>query len=513
MSRAVAAVRRGHDYQARFFWARAGARLLRPRLPIARVGFDVHDVDGFDDVVIERCRPDRDEFGRSVLRDLYQVKFHVDHGGELTIDTLTNPREIGGTRYSFLERLKRARQKLGPAGTRESRFNLVSTYHIARDDLLKRLISTSAGGFRTWVLREGGSSSQMGRLRSRWREHLELGCDEDLIAILEPLCIWPASATYKQLQDELEQGLPLAGLRVPDSDAALSPYEDLIWKLHGEEQYYFDPDTLRRECERAGLVESPPVPSGHRRPFVYVRSFARPSMDPSDAADEYLSLLGDFDGRFLAPHHAWPDVRGQLCRFFGDVMTRHRAFDLQIDAHASLAFAAGAQLHAKLGLELAIVQMSRAGQSYWSTASGDSPPHHDLAVDEYHVGRGNEVALVLAITRDAVADVLAYVELEQLSLARLLVLRPTAGSSQAAVRDGQHALAMADETERVIQARSSAERGALLHMFAAAPNGLVFFLGQLSQCFGRVTLYEYDFEQTRSGGYEPSFSLPDSTLP
>ena len=511
MSRSVAALKSGLDYQARFFWAHAGVRLLSPGAPVSRVGFDVDDVDGFDDVVVERSHPDRDQFGRGVLRDYYQVKFHVDQTGDLTADSLTDPREIGGTKRSLLQRLKRAHEKLGDDAS-TSRLHLVSTYPIDRRDILAKLVSTNEGGVRMREFLAGGPRSNMGKLRAKWRDHLELETDDELEQLLRLLRIWHSAPTYRALQDELEVKFPAVGLRVPSGDGAPSPYEDLIWRLHGEETYYFDSEALRRECERAGLVEGEPAVQ-HRRPLVAVRSFRRPGIDLSDTADELLSLLEFFDGRFLQLERSWTALHRQLAPFFDGVTSRHRAFDLQIDTHASLAFAIGAQLQAKFGLELNILQFSRSGLEVWSTTRGARSLDADVAIEEFPIGRGNDVALVLAITHDIIDEVRQYAKRVALPIGRVVSVRPTAGSGQSAVRGGDHALAIADEISRVVKRRALIERQSELHLFAAAPNGLVFFLGQLSPHFGRVTLYEYDFEQTRTCGYEPSFSLPTPLRP
>lgn len=221
-----------------------------------------------------------------------------------------------------------------------------------------------------------------------------------------------------------------------------------------------------------------------------------------------MSLLEFFDGRFLEPDHSWADVHGRLRPFLEQVAGRHRVFDLQIDTHTSLAFATGAELHAKLGLDISILQFSRSGPQSWSATLGASVPSADLAVDDVRVDRGSDVALVLAITHDIVCEVREHIDEADLPVGRVVSIRPAAGSGQSAVHGGEHALAMADEIARVVKARTRKERASTLHLFASAPNGLVFFLGQLSPSFGHVKLYEYDFEQIRSRGYELSFSLP-----
>ena len=42
----------------------------------------------------------------------------------------------------------------------------------------------------------------------------------------------------------------------------------------------------------------------------------------------------------------------------------------------------------------------------------------------------------------------------------------------------------------------------------AAPNGFMFFLGQLARGFGKTSLYEYDFELNAPGAYTPALTLP-----
>ena len=46
------------------------------------------------------------------------------------------------------------------------------------------------------------------------------------------------------------------------------------------------------------------------------------------------------------------------------------------------------------------------------------------------------------------------------------------------------------------------------HVFALAPNGFMFFLGQLARGFGKTSLYEYDFVLNAPGAYTPALTLP-----
>jgi hypothetical protein len=76
------------------------------------------------------------------------------------------------------------------------------------------------------------------------------------------------------------------------------------------------------------------------------------------------------------------------------------------------------------------------------------------------------------------------------------------------VLDGNHALFLAEELAVLLKQRSREERASRLHIFASAPNGLMFFLGQMGKAFGPCELYEYHFESNALGAYQASLSFP-----
>ena len=72
---------------------------------------------------------------------------------------------------------------------------------------------------------------------------------------------------------------------------------------------------------------------------------------------------------------------------------------------------------------------------------------------------------------------------------------------------GQHAFDLAEALALQIKQKRHAN-GPPLHLFIAAPDAFMFFLGQRQPGLGKTTLYEYDFEGENGGGYKPSPSLP-----
>lgn len=49
---------------------------------------------------------------------------------------------------------------------------------------------------------------------------------------------------------------------------------------------------------------------------------------------------------------------------------------------------------------------------------------------------------------------------------------------------------------------------AVVHLFAAAPNALLFFLGQYREALGRIQVYEFDSSLERDGSYSASIAIP-----
>ena len=116
--------------------------------------------------------------------------------------------------------------------------------------------------------------------------------------------------------------------------------------------------------------------------------------------------------------------------------------------------------------------------------------------------------LVLNVTRNIYDDVIKFIEEKKLSIGSIINCTPSdIGATNFSIEDGTHATALANSVYNAIGKRSIMERRATLHIFAAAPNAFMFFLGQNSVGFGKCILYEYDFEQRNSCTYSQSISF------
>ena len=117
MASSTTSITSGFDYQARHFWLLA-CRLFCAHTKVARIGFELDEVRGFDDIVLYYAEPIPSERGDLVAADHHQVKFHVDHGGAFTWQSLMDPGFIGATRYSLLQKTQSAAELAGSEARR-----------------------------------------------------------------------------------------------------------------------------------------------------------------------------------------------------------------------------------------------------------------------------------------------------------------------------------------------------------------------------------------------------------
>jgi hypothetical protein len=195
-------------------------------------------------------------------------------------------------------------------------------------------------------------------------------------------------------------------------------------------------------------------------------------------------------------------------------MNGHDRYLLHLSAHMSIAFACGYLLDPKTGVDVVPVQRT-SGKQEWRPAVDPDVVRRSLPDELWechatplHEG-GKDLVVASSATLDVLDDVEAYAHDSIPTAGRVLHFEVRPGASRTSVRNGTHALLLAEELlARVMKVRTPAERSGTVHLFAAAPVGLVFFVGRLSRGLGRCVLYEYDFEGNALGAYAPSLVLP-----
>ncbi|NEJ21659.1 SAVED domain-containing protein [Rhizobium leguminosarum] len=492
MADAVVARQQGDDFQARWFWLQA-ANLLRPDGHVERVSFETGP-KAFDDVVVEYSATlaPKDHFGRSVLRDHMQCKWHV-RTGQFGYEDLADPAFSNATSLSFLHRAVEAQRQYAPAGD-GARFQLVTNWDPV--DPLRRLILSQTNSLDLAKLYEGGANSANGKIRAHWANRLGI-TEEELKLALGTLVVNTRVRSAEDIRAHLNDLFEAVGLRRISSSESGFVYDDVIKKLHAQGHKVFDRKAFREMVADEKLLASDEPPP---RTTIGVRSFLHP-INPIEArATRTLDLVPQFDGRYLREGHDWQGtVYPELKKFVLDEAGATDNLRLVLDAHMSLAYAVASILDVKSGKDLEIEQRSPERRFWSETDSKIDPDWPMLEFSEATAGDGSETAVGISVTLDVEHNVREHVA-KMPEVGKLILAKFPTSASQRAVRSGAHAAALAESVARRIRASG---RAPMAHLFIAAPNGLTFFLGRHHRTIGTVTIYEWDFEGLRDRDYSP----------
>ncbi|MFP5287042.1 MAG: SAVED domain-containing protein, partial [Thermoanaerobaculia bacterium] len=294
--------------------------------------------------------------------------------------------------------------------------------------------------------------------------------------------------------------------RRPDGDEWATPV--LFLSSRNGKLFDFDP-AAKPPTVRVLRPEGEPVRLG-------VRSIDGWGKGMEAQNHKFLPLTEYFDDRYIKDQFLWQkEVFPRLRSFLRTNADETRPLVLDFAAHSSIAFAAGWVLEAKSGLDVHVRQRTQ-GERVLEWHPKD---HHECPVPEGPLWldepdleiapRKRDVAVALAVSQPAVAEhVEAYVRRKRLPVGRILRATIAPAPGPTAVAGGAHSLQLAQDLVHRIRQRRPHELEGTCHLFCSAPNGLMFFLGQLSRSFGRIVLYEFAFGAEKSfGKYQPSIEL------
>jgi hypothetical protein len=501
MANAITARRDGDDFQARMFWMEA-VRLLDPDSPVTRVGFEVGP-SGFDDIWTEYAPGvgPQDCAGVPLRREHTQCKWHVSPN-TFGYQELTDPKFINANARSFLQRARGAQAEHAPDGI-GVRFRLLTNWRVDRSNPLREIISSKSGTLRqSWLFDGTTDRSAVGQLRRAWREHLNVS-DADLEKLANTLAIAEATDSLDAVREHLDWRLGLVGLkRVPAHESAFV-YDEIVYRWQGQGHRHFDRATLRELCANEGLLGV-----GNERSRLYgVKSFEHPIDRLTDRCTRVLDLVPQFDERHIRSEQDWTDnLYPRLRSFLRDAASESDRLRLVLDAHVTLAFAAGSILNIKSGRIVELEQRT-IGRCVWAADDSASEPTwpalvtHVIDVDAARP----DLAVAIGLTHSIEKQVVAYVAEALPSVGRVVVCEPQSGPGARSVLNGRHAFELCEQACAAMRAHRTAGRA---HLFLAGPNAFAFFLGQRQPAIGRVCLYEFDFEGTRTGSYRQSLCLP-----
>ena len=247
-----------------------------------------------------------------------------------------------------------------------------------------------------------------------------------------------------------------------------------------------------------------------KRISISIQSFTRGAVKLEDTT-KCLSLIEMFEERNLKNGYDWNnDIYEVMKKFLLTNTNNNYAYQIYLDTHVSIAFAAGRVFDSKYGINIFPIQKSATnGIELWDVklSSKRNYSNWDVSYEIFDENQADSV-LILNVTHNIYDDVVRYIKENNLPIRRIIICTPDKGEfTNFSIEDGNHAATLANSVYNAIVERSTEERRAILHIFASAPNAFMFFLGQISRGFGKCVLYEYDFEQRDSCSYSKSISF------
>jgi hypothetical protein len=500
---AVVARWHGDNYQARIFWENA-FNLLMPHSCVVEVTFEADGPKAFDDVVVKYDPPVVRSGPERVSAEYHQVKWHVQTGGRFGFEDFADPDFIGAKSYSLLERLQQAR-KTAPAS---AHFTFITTYRIKDGDPLAELIS---GHDRTLLVERlfdnTTDRSRMGKVRKHWREHLKLASDTELKAVVRGMRVVEGHRSLEELRAEINQKAQIVGVLACSAADSDFRYDELARQLKVRQLSALNRELFLRLCQEEGLlIERTEEPD----PFlpIAVRSFLGPAADIVGAAPEdTLLLTDDFRQRYLQDGREWQrDIRPKVESFLRSAVKKSAKLRLILDAHASIAFLAGTVLDMKSSVEIQLVQKGRVGTRIWRADDGTAAKGERFEVAEEQLGSGRNIAIAISISQPVTSQARAYVVAQLPEVGQLFSFALPKGPGQQSIAGGEHAAALAEQISNQLRAATT-DPDRVVHLFAAAPNSLLFYLGQHHQAIAPCIVYEFDFDRQAHKTYQPSFMI------
>lgn len=501
---AVTARWHGDNYQARIFWENA-FNLLLPHSCVVEVTFEANGPKAFDDVVVKYDPPVARSGPERVSAEYHQVKWHVQTGGRFGYDDFIDPDFIGAQTFSLLERLQQAR-RIAPTS---ARFALLTTYRIKDGDPLADLISGHDKSLLTERLFDGTTDrSRMGKVRKCWREHLKLATDDDLRAVVAGLRVLDGHRSLEELRAEINLKAQVVGVLACNAADSDFRYDELARQLKVRQLSALNREAFLQLCRDEGLLVERPAEPDLFLPIA-IRSFLGPAADIVGATQEdTLLLTDDFRQRYLRDDRAWQrDIRPKVEAFLRDAVRKSAKLRLILDAHASIAFLAGAVLDLKSGVQTQLVQKGRVGARTWQADDGSAAKGACFDIVEEPLGAGGEIAIAISVSQPAAGQARAYVAAQLPNVGKLISFALPTGPGQQSVAGGEHAAALAEQVSNHLRAVKADDPDTVVHIFAACPNSLLYFLGQQHRGIAPCIVYEFDFDRQANKTYQPSFVI------
>jgi len=509
MADSVLAIQKGFEFQAKYFWYKA-CSLYRPGSTAVEITYEADGIPGFDDITLAFDPPRLSTYGYPVSRECYQVKFHVDHSRAFDVTALTDPSFIGATSESLLQKLHK-NYKMSPEEYSKTNYYIINTWGVDRKDLLNRLIDNQGAIIFKRLFDGTTDQSKMGRVRKSWRDHLGLSVDTELKTVLRQLRIRANASSGEMFDEPLSYALAAINLKPLSDDRRTNPYTSLIVRLHEEKTNKLDKHNLHTILQQEDLWVTTTTSENLSR-SIGVRTFRKGAENLEAETDHLLCLLRHFESRHILDDSLWQNkVLPAMSKFAEEVIRLGKPLTIHLDTHTSTTFALGYFIGNKSGSDISIIQKSpKGGRSLWRPDKAKVNSEDQWIFSEDIIdSNGTDLAIALSLSNDVSEATMQYLSAQPTGVFKILHARPKSGCGFNAITDANHILEYILQLNNKIRSWKTVNSPtAKLHLFISAPNAFTFFLGEHASGYGRIALYEYDFEGLRSGTYVPSLNLP-----
>ena len=240
----------------------------------------------------------------------------------------------------------------------------------------------------------------------------------------------------------------------------------------------------------------------NQRHTLGIRSYLRGATEVSPEC--LLDLTDNFNGRIKKEDKDWMrDVVHAMKGFFSTHINSEEKYQILIDAHPTIAFAAGRILDSKAGINIVPIQKTIHGIEIWKEDRGDEEDYPTF-VEEHEVidDTLSSIAVIFNITRDIDQDAKEYISHDVGSIGQIVIFKfegqPLCNRS---VVNGEHCLQLVGQTTSIIHKYMRRGKTSVIHFFVAAPNAFMFYLGRFSRGFGTCQLYDFDFGREKTSDY------------
>ncbi len=501
--RQIAARIEGDVYQGMFFWYQAAA-LSVDSSKVSHVELEHDEAAGVDDVAVFYEDPGITDAGRLCSADFYQLKYHVDQSYAYSSQALIDPDFIHSKR-SLLHRFFRAYEKLR-GRHKWFRLQLISNWQWRSDDKLACSIRERDGALPDRFFTDG-EGSEFGKIHTSWQTHLGVDREtfDDFARRLRFGLNYFGRFGFKEMVCDR---LASIGLRRIPADCESSPYDSLAQQFVMNGNTRFDRTSFLSMCCREGLVEKrQPAKS---KTIVGIRSFMRFAERMEDETSRFVCVADSFEGRHIRNPALWnavilPTIRG----FLSDPLFRKEEHHLLLECHGSLAFLTGYELDRSSGALAYPVQKGHITQVWKPSEILPEPDWGWECECVENDENSNEVVVAISITYNVLRDVERFLCARKLRPRMRVHMLPLGGCGTSSISGADHAAHLADFVTAQIRTLRADGITGRVHIFFAAPNAFMFYLGRHRKALGKVQLYEFDFEVERDGSYSPSLFLPN----